>query len=101
MSSMQDRFNVAPKLSIGGTTYLSVRDFGKVVGLARRTVSELIKDGNRYGKLPSLRLIGKTWIRTEMVEKFIFCERGRYGAPYTYEVASGKKQYILDVEASK
>ena len=95
-SEFAQRLDSIPKLSIGNEEYIRLGDFAELVGLARRTCSDLVKYGNRFGKLASIRLLGKTWVPVREVFEFVFTEPGRYGRSYNLSNPGGEKQWRIE-----
>ena len=92
------RLAAVPKLAYENREYIRVDDFATLSRHSRRTLSGLVLDGNRYGRLKAVRLLGKTWIPVEELFEFVFTEPGRYGRAYNLSKPGGEIQWRLEDE---
>ena len=94
MTNFQKLVDKEPKLEIDGVPCLSVAQFARLSGLAVRTINDLIRGGNRRGRLQSKRYIGKSWIPVAELFSYCFIESGRYGKAFVID-EEGRRQYVI------
>lgn len=94
MTNFQKLLEKEPKLEIDGVLCLSVAQFSRFSGLSIRTINDLILKGNRRGRLPAKRQIGKRWIPLTELFSYNFIEGGRYGHAFVID-EEGHRQYVI------
>lgn len=93
--SFQERLDAEDVLMRNGVPCVSVAQFARITGFTRRTIANLINRGNRFGRLPAQRTLGRTYIPLAEVFRFVFVEPGRHGLAFVFDT-DGNKQYVLD-----
>lgn len=102
MKTLADRIAAEPQTLIEGRAYLSAPQVASLLGFSVKTINKLIKDGNKYGKLPAYRRKGFTrWgfvnlVPVEALYNYTFAEVGPYGRPFRF-TPEGDRQLILDL----
>lgn len=100
--TLTDRIASEPKVLIGDTEYLTAPQVASLLGFSVKTINLLIKQGNKYGKLPAFRRKGfSRWGFVNLIPKdalftYTFAEVGPYGRPFRFD-PEGHRQYVLDL----
>lgn len=95
MTRFQKLLEDEPKLDINGEPHLSVAQFAHFSGLRIRTINDLIRNGNRRGKLRAEKHLAKSWIPVTELFSFHFIESGRYGQAFVID-EEGYRRYLLE-----
>ena len=95
MTRFQKLLEDEPKLDIDGVPHLSVAQFSRLSGLSIRAINDLIKNGNRRGKLRAEKHLAKSWIPVTELFSFHFIESGRHGRAFVID-EEGDRQYLLE-----
>src|SRR4030042_5277796 len=100
--TLTERIALEPQVVIAGVAYLSAPQVAELLGFSIKTINQLIKDGNKYGKLPAYQRKGFTrWgfvnlIPVEALFTYTFAEVGPHGRPFTFD-NEGFRQYLLEL----
>lgn len=82
-----------------GDTWYTCKEIGEFTGRTVKSVYDLIKKGNQWGKLPCRYIGGRPMVPKTELLKFVFVSSGRYGAMQSYRyTANGEKDYDTGFE---
>jgi predicted DNA-binding transcriptional regulator AlpA len=100
--TLVERIAREPKVLIDTVEYLTPPQVAALLGFSVKTINLLIKEGNKYGKLPAYKRKGfSRWGFVNLIPKdalftYTFAEVGPYGRPFRFD-EDGHRQYVLDL----